>query len=191
VNPNPARFDQKKADSINADHIRLLDEADFAQRILPYLIAGGALPVEPSDAQLAVVRAAVPLVQSRITVLGDVVGMMGFLFQSAAAVEYQDDALKSLGDNAPEVLSASIAALEPIAEGEWNTDTIQGALQAALIDTLGLKRRVAFGALRVAASGRRVSPPLFESFELLGRDETLARLRRLAEHLANQPAAGK
>ncbi|NLB46196.1 MAG: glutamate--tRNA ligase, partial [Microbacteriaceae bacterium] len=179
VNPNPARFDQKKADSINADHIRLLSEADFAQRVLPYLIGGGALPVEPSEEQLAIVRAATPLVQSRITVLSDVVGMMGFLFATTDAITYQDDALKSLDANAPTVLNASIEALAALEEHEWNTEAIQGALQAALIDGLALKPRVAFGALRVAASGRRVSPPLFESFELLGKSETLARLRQL------------
>ena len=183
VNPNPARFDQKKADAINADHIRLLSEEDFGDRILPYLIAGGALPIEPSERQLAVVRAAVPLVQSRVTVLGEVVGMMGFLFTTAEQLEYQPDALKSLGDDAPQVLAAGIGALEALDEDEWRTDAIQAALQAALIDGLGLKPRVAFGALRVAASGRRVSPPLFESFELLGRDETLARLNKLVGHL--------
>lgn len=183
VNPNPARFDQKKADAINADHIRLLDEDDFGRRILPYLIAGGALPVEPSEAQLATVRAAVPLVQSRITVLGDVIGMMAFLFTTSEQLEYQDDALKSLGADAPQVLAAGIEALETLPETDWSTEPIQAALQAALIDGLGLKPRVAFGALRVAASGRRVSPPLFESFELLGRDETLARLRRLLDRL--------
>ncbi len=187
VNPNPARFDQKKADSINADHIRLLSEEDFGQRILPYLIAGGALPVEPSEAQLAIVRAAVPLVQSRVTVLSEVVGMMGFLFTSAEALEYQDDALKSLGADAIQVLEAGISALEPIAEADWQTEAIQTALQGALIDGLGLKPRVAFGALRVAASGRRVSPPLFESFELIGREDTLARLRKLAAFLADRP----
>ena len=183
VNPNPARFDQKKADAINADHIRLLSEEDFGDRILPYLIAGGALPIEPSERQLAVVRAAVPLVQSRVTVLGEVVGMMGFLFTTAEQLEYQPDALKSLGDDSRQVLAAGIGALEALDEDEWRTDAIQAALQAALIDGLGLKPRVAFGALRVAASGRRVSPPLFESFELLGRDETLARLNRLVGHL--------
>lgn len=186
VNPNPARFDQKKADSINADHIRLLTEEDFGQRILPYLIAGGALPVEPSEAQLEIVRAAVPLVQSRVTVLSEVVNMMGFLFTSADALEYQDDALKSLGADASQVLEASVAALEAITEDAWQTEAIQTALQSALIDGLGLKPRVAFGALRVAASGRRVSPPLFESFELIGRDETLARLRKLAAFLADR-----
>lgn len=183
VNPNPARFDQKKADAINADHIRLLSEEDFGDRILPYLIAGGALPIEPSEAQLATVRAAVPLVQSRVTVLSEAVGMLGFLLTSTEALAYEDDALASLKDDAPQVLTAGLAALEALSEAEWRTEEIQTALQAALIDGLGLKPRVAFGALRVAASGRRVSPPLFESFELLGREETLARLRRLAARL--------
>jgi len=183
VNPNPARFDQKKADAINADHIRLLDEDDFGQRILPYLIAGGALPVEPTEQQLATVRAAVPLVQSRVTMLGDVVGMMGFLFTSAEALEYQEDALKSLGPDARQVLDAGRAALDPLSTAEWATDRIQSALQGALIDGLGLKPRLAFGPLRVAVSGRRVSPPLFESLELLGKDETLARVSKLSARL--------
>ncbi|XPP26209.1 MAG: glutamate--tRNA ligase [Leucobacter sp.] len=179
VNPNPARFDQKKADAINADHIRMLPEEEFARRILPYLIAGGALPVEPSEEQLAIVRAAAPLVQTRVTVLGEVVGMMGFLFTTADALVIEQDALASLKDDAVEVLSASIDALGEVPESEWSTERIQQTLQDTLIEGLGLKPRTAFGALRVAASGRRVSPPLFESFELLGREETLERLRRL------------
>lgn len=183
VNGNPARFDQKKADAINADHIRLLSEQDFFNRILPYLIAGGALPVEPNDAQLATVRAAVPLVQSRVTVLSDVVPMLAFLFVPADGLVYEDDAMKSLKDDATAVLAAGSTALEAIPAERWTTEEIQNALQAALIDGLGLKPRVAFGALRVAASGRRVSPPLFESFELLGREETLARLARLSAQL--------
>ena len=189
VNPNPARFDQKKADSINADHIRLLSEADFGARILPYLIGGGALPIEPSEAQRETVRKAVPLVQSRVTVLSEVVPMLGFLFTTATALNYEDDALKSLKADAPQVLQAGTAALTPLSEADWTTERIQEALQSALIEGLGLKPRVAFGALRVAASGRRISPPLFESFELLGRDETLARLAKLEAHLAAQPAA--
>ena len=156
---------------------------DFGERILPYLIAGGALPVEPSPEQLATVRAAVPLVQSRVTVLSESVGMLGFLFVSADTLVYEDDALASLKGDAPQVLAAGLAALEAIPDSEWRTDTIQAALQSALIDGLGLKPRVAFGALRVAASGRRVSPPLFESFELLGREEALARVRRLSARL--------
>ncbi|MBK0422419.1 glutamate--tRNA ligase [Leucobacter sp. CSA2] len=183
VNPNPARFDQKKADSINADHIRLLTEEDFGQRILPYLIGAGVLPIEPSEAQLETIRRAVPLVQSRVTVLSEVAPMLGFLFTTSDALTYEEDALKSLKEDAPAVLAAGIAALAPLPESEWSTERIQAALQGALIDEMGLKPRLAFGPLRVAASGRRVSPPLFESFELLGREESLARLRKLADLL--------
>ena len=188
VNPNPARFDQKKADSVNADHIRMLSEDDFFGRILPYLIGGGALPVEPSEAQRELVRRAVPLVQSRVTVLSDVVGLLGFFFVPHDALEYEPDALRSLKDDAPTVLDASIDALDAVPADSWQTAPIQDALQRALIDGLGLKPRVAFGPLRVAASGRRVSPPLFESFELLGREETLARLHRLRDMLREDRA---
>lgn len=184
VNPNPARFDQKKADSINADHIRMLSEEDFAGRILPYLAAENVVPAEPSEAQLELIRRAVPLVQSRVTVLSDVVGMMAFLFTPTEELEYAEDAMKSLPADARAVLAAGIEALSALTEDDWTTEQIQTALQVALIDGLGLKPRVAFGPLRVAASGRRVSPPLFESFELLGRDDTLARLSRLDGRIA-------
>lgn len=190
VNPNPARFDQKKADAINADHIRLLTEEDFAQRILPYLIAGGALPVEPSEAQLDLVRQAAPLVQSRVTVLSEVVPMMGFLFTSADALVWEEDALTSLQADAGTVLRLSIGRLDTeVPVDQWRTEGIQTVLQTALTDPeqgLGLKPRVAFGALRVGISGRRVSPPLFESMELLGKEESLRRLARLLHHLRDQ-----
>jgi len=79
------------------------------------------------------------------------------------------------------VLDAGVAALEALAD--FTPAAIEEALRAALIDGLGLKPRTAFGPLRVAVSGRRVSPPLFESMELLGRDSTLARLRALRASL--------
>jgi len=81
------------------------------------------------------------------------------------------------------VLKAGMQALQALSETEWNTESIQQSLQNALIEGMGLKPRVAFGALRVAASGRRVSPPLFESFELLGKQETLDRLQKLLSYL--------
>lgn len=186
VNPNPARFDQKKADSINADHIRMLDESDFTRRMVPYLIEAGVLPEEPTAAQLEIVQQAAPLVQSRVTVMSEVAGLTGFLFTTADNISYEPDALKTLKDGSIEALRASAAALENLAADSWNTDQIQAALQHALIEGLGLKPRVAFGPLRVAASGRRVSPPLFESFEILGREETLVRLARLQQFLESQ-----
>jgi glutamyl-tRNA synthetase len=184
VNPNPARFDQKKAEAINADHIRLLDVADFARRTIPYLVQADILSEPLTDRQQEILDAAAPLVQERVQVLGETLGMLGFLFTDAAALRYEDDALKSLPDNAGEVLASSIEVLERLGEHLWQHEGIEVALRASLIEVLGLKPRVAFGPLRVAVSGRRVSPPLFESMEILGKTETLARLRRLAAHVA-------
>ena len=189
VNPNPARFDQKKADAINAEQIRRLSPEEFEQRILPYLISAGVLGPEVSDSQREVIRAAAPLVQSRVVVLGDVVGMMGFLFSSADTLRWDADALQSLKDDAPQVLTAAIAALEPIPESAFTTEATQAALQTALVEELGIKPRLAFGPVRVAVSGRRVSPPLFESMELIGKTDSLARLENLRTHLGSEPAS--
>jgi glutamyl-tRNA synthetase len=73
------------------------------------------------------------------------------------------------------VVGAALAALEPL--GEWTAAAIEQALKAALVEGLGLKPRQAFTPVRVAVTGRTVSPPLFESMEILGRDTALDRLR--------------
>lgn len=181
VNPNPARFDQKKAESINGDHIRMLEPADFAARLVPYLAGAGLVDTPPTAEQQATLDAAAPLVQERMQMLGDAPGLLGFLFRDEVVPE--DDALKSLPANAGEVLAASVTALEALPEDGFSTVAVQDALSAALIDGLGLKPRVAYGPLRVAVSGRRVSPPLFESMELLGKPETVRRLAALAERI--------
>jgi glutamyl-tRNA synthetase len=175
VNPNPARFDHKKAESINGDHIRLLDPADFRARLLPYLTE---FLEDPATAeQERVLELAAPLVQERMQLLSEAPAMLGFLFTSDDDLVVEDDALGSLkGDPAP-VLQAGITALEQL--DDWSTAAIEQSLRTALIDGLGLKPRVAFGPLRVAVSGRRISPPLFESMEILGKQSTLARLRAL------------
>jgi glutamyl-tRNA synthetase len=183
VNPNPARFDLKKAEAINADHIRRLDVADFTQRTIPYLVEAGILTEPLTDRQRRVLDAAAPLVQERVQVLGETPGMLGFLFRDAVTLHYDEDALATLPDNAAEVLRDSLAALERLGEHLWTHDGIEVTLRAALIEVLGLKPRVAFGPLRVAVSGRRVSPPLFESMEILGKPETLARVERLLKHV--------
>jgi glutamyl-tRNA synthetase len=175
VNPNPARFDLKKAESINGDHIRLLTVDDLAARIAPYL---GDLVT--TDEDLALLRLATPLVQERMQLLGEASGLLGFLFTPDDQITYDEDALP--GDEAPQVIEASTTALGQLVD--WNHESIEAALRAALIDGLGLKPRLAFGALRTALSGKRISPPLFESMELLGKESTLARLQRLAAFLA-------
>ncbi|TFC54815.1 glutamate--tRNA ligase [Cryobacterium sp. TMT2-15-1] len=180
VLPNPARFDLKKAESLNGDHIRLLDPADFAARVIPYLVAAGDV-IEPlSEVQQAILEAAAPLVQERIALLGEAPGMLGFLFIGGDSLAYQPDALASLPQNTREILATSTAALLDIPEAEWTHDRVHTTLTETLIDGLALKPRVAFGPLRVAVSGRRISPPLFESMEILGKAESVLRLARLA-----------
>ncbi|MGY4772039.1 glutamate--tRNA ligase [Kribbella sp. CWNU-51] len=176
VNSNAARFDPKKCEAINAAHMRMLPADEFGSRMIPFLAADGLLPAEPSDEQLAVLRAAVPLVQERMNTLSESVDMLGFLFVDEDAFTVDPDAAaKVLTGDAGTVLEASAKAL---ADVEWTTEAIEAALRASLIDGLGLKPKNAFGPVRVAISGRRISPPLFESLELLGREKSLHRLER-------------
>ena len=176
VNPNPARFDLKKAEAINADHVRLLSVEELTHRVLPFLKAAGVVgdPVHDSDAQL--LELAMPLVCERMNKLTEAVDMLGFLFVDEAAFTRDPaDVEKLLDDAGREVVQASADALADL--HPWSAGNIQEALQAALVEGLGLKPRLAFGPVRVAVTGRRVSPPLFESLELLGRDRSLERLR--------------
>jgi glutamyl-tRNA synthetase len=184
VNPNPARFDQKKADAINGDHIRLLDVADFTRRIVPYLEGLDADP--PTEAQWAILREAAPLVQERVTVLSEARDMLAFLFTADDALQFDADALPKDVDEARLVLDAAAAALEPLTE--FGHAEVEEALRAALLTPAeeggpGLKPRTAFGPLRTAISGRRISPPLFESMEILGKESTLARIERFRRTL--------
>ncbi|RZQ64545.1 glutamate--tRNA ligase [Amycolatopsis suaedae] len=177
VSANPARFDLKKAEAINGTHVRALDVADFAARVVPYLVTAGVLPAEPAPEQLERLRAIAPLVQERVTVLSDAVDMVRFLFVDEATFAPEEAAAtKALGPDAEPVLRASIEALEALPE--WTTEAIEEALKGALVDGLGLKPRKAFAPVRVAVTGRTVSPPLYESMELLGREISLGRLRR-------------
>jgi glutamyl-tRNA synthetase len=175
VNANAARFDPKKCEAINASHMRLLAPAEFAERVIPYLAKAGVLPAEPTAEQRAVLDAAVPLVQERMNTLAESVDMLSFLFVDESAFSIDPDAgAKVLTGDAGAVLEATSKALEEVSD--WTTEAIEQALRASLIDGLGLKPKNAFGPVRVAISGRRISPPLFESLELLGRDRSLGRI---------------
>jgi len=176
VNANPARFDQKKADAINAEHIRLLDADDFTNRLRDYFETHGHR-IGLDDAGFG---AAARLVQTRIVVLGDAWELLKFFDDDAYAID-STAAAKELGPNTRPVLDAAVAALENVPD--WTATRIEVALKDALLDDLGLKPRKAFGPIRVAATGASVSPPLFESLELLGRDRSLQRLRAAAERI--------
>lgn len=187
VNPNPARFDLKKAEAINATHLRLLAPEVFRERLVPYLHAAALVSARAwadlRDDERATLEVAGPLVQERMNLLGEAAGMLGFLFVADGDLEVTEDARGALRAEAGQVLDAAAAALGPIPADAFTTAATQEALTGALVDGLGIKPRLAFTPLRVAVSGRRVSPPLFESMEILGRESTLARIAALRASL--------
>ena len=163
--------------------MRELSVEDLAGRITDHLVRRGRLPAEPTAEQRALVLAATPLVNERMQMLSEAEGMLGFLLVDDADFAIDpDDAAKVLTAEARPVLGATVAALGDLAT--WATTDIEAALRSALVEGLGLKPKLAFGPVRVAVTGRRVSPPLFESLELLGRERSLARLRAALEGLA-------
>ncbi|MDQ3095208.1 MAG: glutamate--tRNA ligase [Actinomycetota bacterium] len=179
VNPNPARFDLKKCEAINASHLRALSGDELAVRVVPYLQAAGLVADPATQQEQTTVVAAAPLIHERMTTLGEAPTMIGFLFvpEDDFTVD-PDDAAKLLDADGVEVVRASYDALSALTS--WDTATIEAALRAKLVDELQLKPRQAFGPVRVAITGRRISPPLFESLELLGRERSLRRIRAVA-----------
>ena len=176
VNKNPAQFDVKKLEAINGDKIRALEPADFVARITPFLERVEMVATPPAPDQAALIEAAAPLIQTRIGRLTEAVGLLSFLFagdDGGFKVE-PEDAERVLTPDARPVLQAAEAALAEVEP--WTHEAIEAVLKAALIEGLGLKPRVAFAPVRVAVTGKRVSPPLYQSIELLGRERTLHRL---------------
>src|SRR3954468_14051050 len=158
-------FDLDKLHWLNGHYIRELPVAELADRIVDYIGVDGAA----AD----VVRRATPLVQERMAVLREAREMLGFLLVEDVVVE-PEAAAKQLTATQLPVLQAAHGSLEAV--GEWTASAIEAALREAVVDGLGLKPKHAFGPIRVAVTGRTVSPPLFESLELLGRSRTLRRL---------------
>ncbi|MDO4913234.1 MAG: glutamate--tRNA ligase [Bifidobacteriaceae bacterium] len=187
VKANPAHFDIDKAISINAEHVRMLDEQDFLNRSIPYLFRDNVVSADNWDAlseqEQHILKQSAPLVQPRVRLLGEVSGMVGSLLSKESYLEPDADARKQLKDSAAEVLDKAIEILETVDSSDWNTDSLHNTLNKALVEDGGYKPRLAFGPVRVAMSGRRVSPPLFESMEIVGKDVSIARLRSLHEHL--------
>jgi glutamyl-tRNA synthetase len=174
-------FDLDKLDWLNGEYMRGLAEDDLAGRLVDRLVQDGVLPPDPGDDQREVVRRATPLVQTRLNLLSEAAGMLGFLLVPDNALVVEDDAVASLKPDAPAVIDASLATLEKLTD--WRTADLEAALRAVVVDGLGIKPKFAFGPLRVAVTGRRVSPPLFESMEILGRESTLHRVRALRSRL--------
>jgi glutamyl-tRNA synthetase len=171
VSHNPAQFDTKKLDALNGHYLRRLEPADFARRALPFLHAAGF-----PDADPALLERAAPLVVERITRLDEAPGMLGFLLGDELEVD-QVAAAKVLDEEARGFLADAVKRLETVEP--WTGDRIEAALRG-LQEERNLKPRTAFQPVRLAVTGKLVSPPLFESMALLGKARSLARMERLA-----------
>lgn len=187
VKANPAHFDLNKAIALNAEHIRQLEPQDFLNRSVPYLFRDHVVSADSWDKltprEQQVLSDSVELVQPRVRLLGEVSGMVGSLLSEEPYIAPEPDAIKQLKDGSDDVLEKAADVLEGVEEGQWKAQSLHDLLDAELIEKAGYKPRKAYGPVRVAVSGRRVSPPLFESMEILGKDLTVARLRSLREHL--------
>ncbi|MGW2259653.1 glutamate--tRNA ligase [Streptomyces sp. NPDC001780] len=170
VNANPARFDLKKAEAINADHIRRLDVKTFIEACGPWLRAPHA-PWAPEAFDPAAFEALAPLAQTRLTVLSDITANVDFLFLDEPVADEASWA-KAMKPGADALLATARAKL---AEAEWAAEPLKNAVLAAG-EEHGLKLGKAQAPVRVATTGRTVGLPLFESLEVLGRERALARI---------------
>ena len=187
VNPNPARFDQKKCVAINAEHIRRLDVEDFRARLVPYLHEGKVVSApswdDLTEQEQYLLGEAAPLAQTRIQLLGEAVDLLRFLFIDGEELTYNEKAVRKLKDSAPQVLAQAAKTVEALPESQYTVDGIHEALTESIIEGLELGPRVAFGPLFVAMTGTNASIPVFNSMVILGREETLKRLNAAAQML--------
>ncbi|HEY4898302.1 MAG TPA: glutamate--tRNA ligase [Candidatus Nanopelagicaceae bacterium] len=172
VHSSPARFDMKKLEAINGDKIRALTPDEFFNWAMPFLTR--AEVVTGTEQEIALVKQALPIIQERITTLSEIPPMLKFLFTQDFKVDA--DSLPKISDElSKNVLRVSFDSLSSISE--WTHEAIEGVLRTSLIEELGLKPRIAFGAIRIAVTGSHISPPLFESMELLGATKSLTRIK--------------
>jgi glutamyl-tRNA synthetase len=171
VHSSPARFDMKKLEAINGDKIRALTIDEFLSWSLPFLKDAGI--ITGTDSEIALVKSALPLIQERIVTLSEVPAMLAFLFTKKFAVD--EASVPKIADaESKKILKRALSDLTPLAS--WDHASIEAVLRASLIEEMGLKPRIAFTALRIAATGSTISPPLFESMELLGKEVCLERI---------------
>jgi len=173
VHSSPARFDMKKLEAINGDKIRALSLEDFFTWAMPFMKKAGT--VTGTEEEVALIKRALPIIQERIVTLGEIPGLLNFLFVKDFAIAA--DSIEKIADaQSKQVLQISAERLATL--NDWTHESIEAVLRSALIEELGLKPRIAFSALRIAVTGSHISPPLFESMELLGAAKSLARIRQ-------------
>lgn len=182
VNHSPAFFDVAKLTHMNGEYIRALPVDEFVAACGPWL-SGDGVPWADAAFDESAFRAMAPVVQERVAVLGEVPAMVDFLFLDVP--EFDPDAwAKAMAgdDGAPGILSAAIDAYVALGD-DWSAAALHAAT-LAVAEAAGRKLGKAQAPIRIAVTGRRVGPPLFEALEVLGPERTLARLRSAAAHVA-------
>jgi glutamyl-tRNA synthetase len=172
VNSSPARFDMKKLEAINGDKIRALTPDQFLKWAMPFLTQAKVITGTVQEIEL--VKAALPIIQERIITLAEIPAMLNFLFVKEFKVD-EAEAPKLAEEGSQQILNRSLVELESLAK--WDHTSIEVILRKVLIEELGLKPRIAFSALRIAVTGSHISPPLFESMELLGKEGSINRIK--------------
>lgn len=175
VSKNPAVFDTDKLEWMNGVYIREMPVEEFADRMSALLTAQGMLTGAEAEERREWLLKLAPLVSERIKRMDEIPSMVGFFFSDT--VEFDDKARKKVLDKAG--AGCAMDAVEAVLKGldTFETESIEAALRD-VPEALDLKPRIVFQAVRVALSGSMVSPPLFESIDLLGKEKTLQRLRQ-------------
>ena len=177
VNHSPAFFDIKKLASFNGDYIRALSLQDFVSASLPVLAATDAWPASRFSTE--VYEKIAPLVQTRVVTMSEVPAMVDFLFLEDPAIDQAAWDKTMAAEFAADVLKH---CMSEFASCEWNHDALKTILES-WTEAKELKLGKTQAPIRVAMTGRTVGPPLFESIEILGRDETIRRLQKSLSRL--------
>jgi len=173
ISKNPAIFDPDKLDWMNGAYIRQMPAETLTERMIPWLVKAGLTSEDDFAARPDWYRSLVPLVAERARKMTDFPAMLAFLFRETITIDpAAADAALSTSD-ARRALSAALDALDTLPD--WQHDTVERALRDVAV-TLGLKPKIVFQAVRVAVTGSTVSPPLFESLVLLGKERTIRRI---------------
>ena len=181
LNKAPAVFDYKKLDWFNGQYIRRLSPERLRELLLPHLRKAGLIADLPTPGQERVLEGLPALVQERLVVLSDVVELAGFLFREVPLPAVQELVPKRL-DRA---LTAEVLRRCCVLLGDFDARSAEDneARFRALAEEVGVKLGDLLMPLRVALTGSRVSPPLFESLRLLGEEKALGRVRRALQAL--------
>jgi len=173
LNPSPAAINFSKLDYFNKQHIKALDDADLGARFKPFFEKAGYNVTEKQMEAIA------PMLKDRITTLDDSVDMCAFLFKDE--IKHSPESLVIKGKSTEEIRQIGMGALDVIRNiSDWSIDTIDQEL-TGYMNALNLTPKELFSFLREAVSGQRVTPPLFDCMQVLGKERTIQGIEKTLE----------